>query len=229
MLGRNFGILIILIEILSACNFVEFFQEEDSDATSESTGVTNVPVIGDSLGPKASNFDANILESVYSETSDIPPASIRPDPDMYSRRLLLQYRQEGATVAREIGSIEGFRLLLGGASEDFQKNPQKDFDATSLLASLIVAEKICEGLVAPNDSQHIGWSSILPQDPSNWEENIKFLAQRFIGKRSENIDTSVLDSLKSIMDAYESSTSYSNSSYIPVCTTLAMDADSLLL
>ena len=186
-LSKHFFMVLLISGLVQSCYFVDYFeasdQESEANAVTDSTG----SVIGHTLGTKAGEKDDSALDAVYAAVSGIPPASIRPDPDMYARRLLLQYREEGSTVAREIGNIEGFRLLLGGASQDFQKTPQKEFDATSLLASLSVAERICEGLVAPDERQYPGWESILPADPSDWEANIKFLAQRFIGKPSAKI------------------------------------------
>ena len=229
---RNYSyVFLVFLCFTQACYFVDYFeagkQESETDAATDPSG----SVIGRTLGDKAGAKDDSALDAVYAAVSGIPPASIRPDPDMYARRLLLQYRQEGSTVAREIGSIEGFRLLLGGASQDFQKTPQKEFDATSLLASLSVAERICEGLVAPSERQYPGWESILPAAPSDWETNIRFLAQRFIGKPSSKIDESVISSLKVILDSNlgENTSNYTFGSYIPVCATLALDAEALLL
>ncbi|MFK7826815.1 MAG: hypothetical protein AB8G05_21915 [Oligoflexales bacterium] len=227
---NNFYILFFFFGMTQSCYFVDYFETSDQQSeTDAATGPTG-SVIGQTLGDKAGDKDDAALDAVYAAVSGVPPASIRPDPDMYARRLLLQYRQEGSTVAREIGSIEGFRLLLGGASEDFQKTPQKEFDATSLLASLSVAERICEGLVSPDERQFPGWESILPVSPNDWEANIRFLAQRFIGKPSTKIDESIISSLKEILDSNltEGST-YTFASYIPVCATLALDAEALLL
>lgn len=229
--SKHYLILSIALSFLQACYFVDYFEPEDQETETEtSTGTTGGSVIGRTLGDRAGSRDDSALDAVYAAVSEIPPASIRPDPDMYARRLLLQYRQEGSTVAREIGNIEGFRLLLGGASQDFQKTPQKEFDATSLLASLSVAERICEGLVAPDERQYPGWESILPAAPTEWDANIRFLAQRFIGKPSSKIDDSIIDSLKQILDSnLGTAQTYSYSTYIPVCATLALDAEALLL
>lgn len=227
---RQLILLLMISTIISSCYFVDFFKsKEDSDDTDSVTGSGTSTILGQSLGTQAGNRNDDALETVYAVTSSVPPASIRADPDLYARRLLLQYRPEGSTVAREIGSIEGFRLLLGGASEDFQRTPQENYDATSLLANLSVAEIICEGLVAPNSSRHQGWTSILPYAPSEWEQNFRFLAQRFLGKPSSEITDEQMTSLKNIMDSWTTSGSYSLESYIPVCTALAMDAESLLL
>lgn len=225
-----FIMLIFLTAGLNSCYFVDFFKDSKGADESGSGSDSGAPsILGQSLGTQAGTKNDDALETVYSATSTIPPASIRADPDLYARRLLLQYRPEGSTVAREIGSIEGFRLLLGGASEDFQRTPQENYDATSLLANLSVAEIICEGLVAPNDSRHKGWTTILPHAPSEWEKNFRFLAQRFLGKPSTEITDDQMTSLKNIMDSWTTSGSYSLESYIPVCTALAMDAESLLL
>ena len=229
-LGKHIFLILTVSSLVQSCYFVEYFdssdQESEASVATDSTG----SVIGRTLGDKAGARDDSAHDAVYAAVSGIPPASIRPDPDMYARRLLLQYRQEGSTVAREIGNIEGFRLLLGGASQDFQKTPQKEFDATSLLASLSVAERICEGLVAPDERQYPGWDTILPSAPSDWESNIKFLAQRFIGKPSTKINDDIITSLKLILDSsLTEGGGYTLGNYIPVCATLALDAEALLL
>ena len=194
-----------------------------------STDVNNpAQVVGQSLGEKAGIVDTASLGNIHGTLSVHPPAGIRPDPDVFVRRLLLQYRAQGSTVAREIGRVEEYRLLLGGASQDFSTDPQLSFDATSLLSKLKVAEEICRGLVDPNPDQHPGWATILPDTPANADGNIRFLAQRILGKPSSSISTDLVDGLINIMNV-GSNGGYSYSDYVPVCAALLIDAEALLL
>ena len=219
--------LILLSQFVLSCYFVDYFESDETTQESSSSSTSQASVVlGDSLGAKAGDVNESGLSEVYATVSTYPPASIRPDPDMYARRLLLQHRAEGEAVAKEIGSIEDYRLLLGGASLDFQKNPQEDFDATSLLANISVAERICQGLVAPDEST--GWESILPARPADWQTNITFLAQRFFGVPSSEISSEIISSLKTILDSNTEST-LTQASYISVCTALALDAESIFI
>jgi hypothetical protein len=219
--------LTLLLSGSAGCYFFDFFKT--STLTGSGAAVDLAPVLGRSLGSRAGGVDEAALAALYEVKSDHPPAAIRPDPDLYARRLLLQYRDEGSTVARQIGSIESYRGLLGGASDDFLKKPQEEYDATSLLATYKVAASVCTGLVDPGESTHPGWDSILPARPSSWEENLKFLAQRFLGRPSEKIDSAVIDALKSILDQGKVNGAYTNKSYISVCAMLSLDAESLFL
>ena len=56
--------------------------------------------------------------------------------------------------------------------------------------------ELCRALVA--SERPSGWSTILPA-VSDLDTNLVFLAQRFLGKRSEDIDSSIITSLKTIM------------------------------
>ena len=226
----RFFFITSLLNITAGCYFVDYFNSDETNSDGETTvdASSSQGVLGVTLGSKAGTIDELALEEVYSATSSQAPASIRPDPDMYARRLLLQHHEEGVLVAKEIGSIEAYRLLLGGASLDFQTNPQEDFDATSLLANISVAERICQGLVAPEITDNSSWTSILPANPSDWETNIKYLAQRFLGVPSSDISNETILLLKNIMDS-NTEDSYTNESYISVCTALALDAESLLI
>lgn len=216
--------LIILIISLSTSSCY-FFRKKAPGTAYELNGV-----VGESLGSLASGPDAAALEGLYALTTTHAPAGIRPDPDMVVRNLLLEYRDQGSLVAREIGRVESYRLLLGGASQDFTITPQTTYDATSLLAKLKVAEEICRGLVAPSESSHPGWDSILPAEPESSSENILFLSQRLLGIPSSSISSDIISSLEGILaTAVEEDGSYSFESYVPVCATLVIDAGSLLL
>jgi hypothetical protein len=181
-------------------------------------------------GGKAGELDQEALNLVWQVSSDKAPAAIRPDPDVYVRRILRQYRQEGSSIARQIGAVENYRLLLGGADEEFRNLPQETYDATSLLAAQKVAEEICEGLVAPNSWKHPGWGSILPNKVTDVAGNIRFLAQRFIGLPIGRIDTGILVSLETLTNAEASADGgLKYASYVPACTALSLDAEALLL
>jgi hypothetical protein len=218
--------------LLSGCYIINFLRKDHDGGGGGSTG----GVIGQSLGQRAGGLDEAALASVYAATTSHAPAAIRPDPDLYVRRLLRQYRPEGMTIARQIGEVEQFRLLLGGASQDFAKAPQDTYDATSLLAVFRVAQDVCRGLVAPNAVEHEGWDTILPYPPEEEAGNIAWLAQRIIGKPSSTIDASVTEKLAEIMrgeqEAIESDPKTHGSpyaKYIPVCATLTLDAEALYL
>lgn len=224
--GRN-TLLVLIIAGLTGCYF--FRKKGVDEVDGEDSNGSQDEVLGDSLGSKAGTANEADLENIYSITTTHAPAAIRPDPDVYVRRLLLQYRKEGATIAREIGRVENYRMLHGGASQDFVTSPQESYDATSLLANYKVAEEVCRGLVAPNANDHPGWKTILPGKPSETTRNIKFLAQRMIGLPTDRLDSGAISSLKDILKDARSGSSYSYSDYIPVCAALAIDAEALLL
>jgi hypothetical protein len=186
-------------------------------------------VLGQPLGSQAGGKDDAALAALYAVTTDVAPAAVRPDPDLMVRRLLRQFRPEGTTVARETGRVENFRLLLGGASEDFQTAPAETYDATSLLATLKVAEEICTGLVAPTSWQHPGWSTILPAAPRDLDTNLRWLAQRMTGVPSGKIADDSIASLRAITEDTADGDPLAHEHYVPACATLAVDAASLLL
>jgi hypothetical protein len=169
------------------------------------------------------------LDGVHGVQTDKPPAAIRPDPDLFARRLLRQYRPEGSLVAREIGRVEAFRLLLGGASDDFATPPQETYDSTSLLAMQKVSEEICKSLVAPNAWEHPGWKTILPSPPGAVETNIRFLAQRIIGIPTSRIDSTAIADLVDLTNKSKESGELTYTSYVPACVALSLDAEALLL
>lgn len=213
----------LLISCLQGCYF--FRKKGAGDQAVASDDI----VLGESLGEKAKGSDEEQLEAIYALDASAAPASVRPDPDTYIRRWLLRFREEGSVVARLIGSIEAYRSLIGGASDDFRTVPQEQYDATSLLASLKVAEIVCEGLINPNTNDHPGWSTILPHSVSQVDRNILFLAQKLTGTHSDTISDEKLDSLRDIFETARSQSASSLASYVPVCASIAMDAESLLL
>ncbi|HYX39905.1 MAG TPA: hypothetical protein VE954_42965 [Oligoflexus sp.] len=218
------AILALALPSLSGCYF--FKKNSVSDGTKQAS---SAEVLGASLGEKAGELNETALAEVHAISTTHAPAGVRPDPDTFVRQLLLQYREQGAVVAREIGRVEEYRMLLGGASNNFAIVPQETYDATSLLAELKVAEEVCKGLVDPDERQHAGWDSILPGDPSDTNTNIRFLAQRLIGLPSTNITEDALTQLNAILQTALVDGRVTHASYIPVCATLLIDAEALLL
>lgn len=202
------------------------------DSTSTKSGTklgAGAGVLGAPLGDYAFGADTEQLNALYAVTTAHAPAAVRPDPDLIVRNLLLQYRETGSTVAREIGRVEEYRLLLGGANVTFTVTPQESYDSTSLLAEMKVAGEICRSLVDPSNRDHPGWLTILPAPVSELDTNLAFLAQRFLGLPNSRIDAATLENLKAILEASKERGQVTLSSYVPVCTTLILDAEALLL
>ncbi|MFK7872571.1 MAG: hypothetical protein AB8C84_05290 [Oligoflexales bacterium] len=228
----NFLFFLAIIFLAQGCYFIEFFNGgSDSSSGGDEPSVSRQPVLGGTIGPVAGSVDEIALAAVYAIYPGTAPASIRPDPDLYVRRFLRQFREESSTLARAIGNVEGFRLLLGGASIDFQKMPQQTYDATSLLASLSVAGEVCEGLVSPNNWEHSGWETILPFGANDTQNNIKFLIQRITGQKSSEILAEDVDQLQQILDDHRENLDdpVTYEDYQPVCAVLSLDAEALLL
>jgi hypothetical protein len=181
------------------------------------------------LGARAGDAIEAQLDEIYKITSPIPPAFVRPDPDLFARRMIRQFRNEDMTVAKEIGRVEDYRLLLGGASQDFRTIPQETYDATSLLATQKVAENVCQGLINPSVDAQPGWKTVLPFDPTSIDENLKFLAQRILGLPTSKIPAETLVQLKAVVESEKQGGRVTPASYVTACTFLAMDAEALLL
>lgn len=209
---------------VSACSIFDSTKTNKGGKQGASQGV-----LGASLGAFAEPQDLEALNTLYAVGTTYAPAPVRPDPDLIVRNLLLQYRETGSTVAREIGRVEEFRLLLGGANVTFTVNPQETYDSTSLLAEMKVAGEICRSLVSPSERDHPGWSSILPATPDQLQTNLAFLAQRFLGLPSDRIDPSTYTTLTAIVNSAKDDGAITYESYIPACTTLILDAEALLL
>lgn len=178
---------------------------------------------------RAGSPDETAVDALRGLTSLLPPAAVRPDPDLFVRRLLRQYRADGTLLAKEIGRVEDYRLLLGGATENFSTVPQETYDSTSLLASQTVASEICTGLIAPNSYSHPGWNTILPHDVADVSGNVQFLAQRIIGIPSQRLSNSALQALQQIVEMSAVQNAITLESYIPACIALTSDAEALLL
>lgn len=213
-------VLTIFLMMLSpSCYFLGERKFPQKEAAS-SEGVLGLP-----LGEKAGGPDEAALAELYKNKSDVPPAAIRPDPDLFARQRLREFREEGKTVAKLIGDIEPYRPLLGGASDDFRTVPAENYDATSLLAMQKVAEEICRALVAPKGRQHPGWETILTAPAENHRENIKSLAQRITGLPSSQISDTTLDALEDLLEQ-DGESGYE--AYVSPCIALMVDASSLL-
>ncbi len=222
---RTYMILLTMSLLgLSSCYV---FRKRSTDEARDSG--ENTAVIGKSLGLRAGEADLSALQDLYNLTSAHAPAGIRTDPDMFVRRLLLQYRELGSTVAMEIGRVENYRLLLGGANETFTVTPQENYDATSLLAQLKVADEVCTALVNPNGWTHRGWLTILPYPPTQTSLNIRFLMQRLLGVPSSRLDDAAQLQLQALLEGAKVEGQITLASYVPVCSTLLMDAEGLLL
>lgn len=231
---RTIFLVLTIVGLLPGCYVYNYFKEEKGGGGGGD--VFTGTIIGQSIGNRAGGVDEAALAAVHAVGTPHAPAAIRPDPDLFVRRLLRQYRPEGAIVARQIGQVEQYRLLLGGATEDFAKAPQESYDATSLLAVFKVAEEVCRGLVAPNPREHGDWQTIMPLPAAQERANVVWLAQRFIGKPSNQIDAAVIDSLIAIMRAEEAAVATNwwamgqpYAKYIAVCATLALDAEAMYL
>lgn len=223
--AMSFQLLIVGFGLaLSACSLFETKKSSAGRKQGAGSGV-----LGASLGDYALGEDQAQLEAVYAVPTTHAPAAVRPDPDLIVRNILLQYRESGSTVAREIGRVEEFRMLLGGANVTFTVTPQETYDSTSLLAEMKVAQEICRSLVNPSGNDHPGWSSILPSPVESLDANLEFLAQRLLGIPSSRIDAVSIETLKSIVNASRVDGRITLQSYVPGCVTLILDAEALLL
>ncbi|MES2746650.1 MAG: hypothetical protein V4655_14550 [Bdellovibrionota bacterium] len=216
--------LVVLSLMGTGCSFFEKTESKSGGKQGAGSGV-----LGASLGAPASGEDAEQLTALYGVATTHAPAPVRPDPDLIVRNLLLQYRESGSTVAREIGRVEEFRMLLGGANVTFTVTPQETYDSTSLLAEMKVAGEICRSLINPSSNDHPGWATILPAEPTKLSENLSFLAQRFLGVPTDRIDPVSLETLTTIVNASKKDGAIKLESYIPACVTLVLDAEALLL
>ena len=222
--------LLTMSSALSGCWFFDFFDKGAKGGGG--SGSLSGTIAGQPLSTRAGIVDEAALAEVHAVTTEYSPAAIRPDPDTYVRQMLKQYRSPGATIARQIGNVEAYRLLLGGASEDFTKVPQESYDATSLLTTFAVAQQYCVGLVSPNSSAHSDWSTILPYAATDEESNVIWLAQRFLGIKSTEISADKIAALLGILDSERDHVEFSSGDfdkYIPVCSALALDAEALFL
>jgi hypothetical protein len=178
---------------------------------------------------KAGSEDSAALARVHAEAVASAPAAIRPDPDLYARRLLRQFKPDGNTMARQLGLLEQFRMMLGGASDDFRTVPQDSYDATSLLTLQKVAQTICQALVAPQAWAQPGWKTVLPEPPIQVEANVRALMKKMLGLPEASLDATAIAELIDMVLAEPVNGVVSYESYITACTAMAMDAEALLL
>lgn len=212
---------------LGSCSVYDFFsRKRGGAATSETTGFE---VLGDDLGAKAGARNEAALNSLYAVGAVKPPAGVRTDPDLLARRLLKMFRSDGTTMARVVGRVGNYSTLLGGASPDFSTAPSNTYDATSVLATIKVAEEICRALVAPTSWEHPGWVTILPGPLSDVRGNLLFLQQRITGVPSANIPSSKIDALETLLNHANSDNILDGSDYISPCTAVVVDAEAMLM
>jgi hypothetical protein len=178
---------------------------------------------------KAGSELSGALAQVHGSSFQSAPAAIRPDPDLFSRRLLKLFRPDGNTFARQLGRVEEYRLMLGGASDDFRTVPQSGYDSTSLLTLQKVAQLICESVVAPSATQHPGWTTVLPYPPSQVNENLKFLMTKMLGLNETALNSSSLLDLAEIVNAFAEDGVLTADSYVNACTAISLDGEALLL
>lgn len=210
--------VVVVAFLISACRFKSSIIESNGE-----TALDTIPFA------KAGSENTNSLSAVHLASMQSAPAAVRPDPDLYARRLLKQFRKDGNTLARQLGRIEQYRLMLGGASQDFRTVPQEAYDATSLLTLQKVAQEVCVSLITPSAREHPGWSSILPEALSNVQGNIKFLMTRMLGFPESSLNASAISELVEMVNAFPEKGVITAKSYLPACTAIAMDAEALLL
>ena len=225
----SLAIFVLMSQVLTGCYFVEYYRKVRGENESQVALDLTSDVVGESLGPKAGVRNPDSLSLVWAVNASHPPAAVRPDPDLLARRLLRQFKPESTTLARVIGTVENYRLLLGGAPADFITFPSDGYDATSVLANLKVAEQLCTALVAPYPWTQEGWSTILPFDPANKRENVTWLLQRMSGVASSSLSSASIDKLVAILDSNNSTKVVINDNYIAPCMAVLIDAQSLLL
>lgn len=215
---RRMGCLAITSTLALSCQWKKSLVEN-----SESSSLDAIPF------SKAGGENATTLASVHASSMQSSPASVRPDPDLYARRLLKQFRTDGNTLARQLGQVEQYRLMLGGASDDFRTVPQETYDATSLLTLQKIAQDICVALLTPDSSKHPGWASVLPETPTNIQANIKYLMRRMLGLSESTLNSTSLTELVEMVNAFPDNGVITAKSYLTACTAIAMDAEALLL
>lgn len=219
--------LVVVMVTVAGCSVYDFFTRKRSGAEdSESAGFE---VLGDDLGPKAGGRNEGALAAVYAVSADKAPAAVRTDPDLLARRLLKQFRSDGTTMARVVGRVENYRELLGGASADFLTAPATTYDATSVLATIKVAEEVCRALVAPTSWEHPGWSSILPNPLADVRNNLVFLQQRVTGVSTSKIPSSKIDALQTLLNNANSDNILDGNDYVAPCTAVVVDAQAMLM
>jgi hypothetical protein len=224
MLSKIF--LVAFIALLQSCYIVDFFNHKSNDGSGDGEDDPNV-VLGLALPAKAGGRDEDILKEVYATPAKVAPASVRPDPDTFAKLSLRQFRSESATLARQIGKIEAYKLLLGGAPRNFSTPPSETYDATSVLATMRVAEELCRALVSPTGSDHQGWQSVLPEPASKRNENLRWLLQRFTGLESSKISSDQISALEKIME--KDSGEYQSEDYVMPCVAIYLDARAMML
>lgn len=207
--------------LLNSCYF---FMPKKIKSTNSSEAFS-----GETLGNKASSGPIVAdIEALALVNHAVAPAPVRPDPDQYAKLLLLMFHSNDVGVARQLGRVEQYRLLLGGATEDFSTMPQNTYDATSLLAKMKVVEDICSSLINPVSWIHGDWQSILPYQASETDQNISFLSSRLLGTTTSDLSSEDLAILNEILVLGKNTDDeFSVEHYVPVCSAILMNSEIL--
>jgi len=213
--------VVILFFTLNSCRFFGFKGKKSS--LSSYSQFDSLPF------ERAGGYKSDLLDGVHALTSNIPAAPVRPDPDLFGRRLLRQFRSEDSTLSRAISSIEDYKSLLGGASIDFRVAPQESYDATSILAIQRVSEILCQALVAPTAWAQPGWGSILEFGAHDKQKNIVSLFTRLTGKPESDLTADKSAQLQAILEMETTNGKMTDASYTGVCVAILSDTESLLL
>lgn len=214
---------LLLALIATGLQSCYFFKPKKVSQASPSGSIQGPAIAKASTGP-----DEAALASLALVTHEVAPAPVRPNPDAFARQLLLMFRSEGTGIAKQIGRVENYRMLLGGASDDFTTEVQATYDATSLLANLKVVEEVCTGLVDPSRNIHGDWQTILPADTSDVDTNIRFLYTRLMGVPSSAVPAADISDLTGILNqAATSAGNYDHEHYVSVCSAILLNAQML--
>jgi hypothetical protein len=179
--------------------------------------VTSQQKSKDVLGDKALGAQDFYLQQIRSTSASLAPALIRPDPDLVMKNLLKSMTPNNLKLSKQLGVVEKYRLLLGGAPEDLSTSPQFNYDSTSLITIQSLSSTVCSYILS---NSSFTWSA------KDSQIGVSYLAQRITGLSSnsgefqENISS---------WQALVPTTPNSYSEYSNLCMTLMMDPYTLYL
>jgi hypothetical protein len=104
---------------------------------------------------------------------------IRMDPDLLAHQKVKTILGINSKNVELLGNLGSYRLLLGGASHDFQRDIQTNYDTTSLLTFYKINQDICAALVGETEKD-----SQLPFPYLEIEKNLDFLIHHQVGLNS---------------------------------------------
>ncbi len=170
----------------------------------------------DVLGDKALGAQDFYLQQIRNTPAALAPALIRPDPDLVMKNLLKSMTPSNLKLAKQLGIVEKYRLLLGGAPEDLSTLPQSNYDSTSLITIQALSSIVCTYILNNNS---FTWSA------KDSNTGVSYLAQRITGLSSNS------DEFQQNLSAWKGlvTTTKSYSDYSSLCTTLMMDPYTLYL